>query len=88
VPIDVVTPHDPSPSQDVVTGDRQRLEAVLSAIQRLPDGEREALVLATEKDLPYERIAAILGCSTVAVKVRVHRARVKLRSIPDTKELP
>jgi RNA polymerase sigma-70 factor (ECF subfamily) len=87
VPIDAVTPQpDPSPTQDVVTGDRQRLETVLSAIQQLPDGEREALVLAIQKDVPYERIAAILGCSIVAVKVRVHRARARLRSILDTKE--
>jgi RNA polymerase sigma-70 factor (ECF subfamily) len=89
VSIDVVAPRpDPSPAQDVVAGDRQQLEAALSAIQRLPDGEREALVLAIQKDLPYERIAAILGCSVVAVKVRVHRARARLRSILNEKELP
>jgi RNA polymerase sigma-70 factor (ECF subfamily) len=58
-----------------------RLEEALEAMQRLPEGEREALVLAVISELPYERIAALLGCSVPAVKVRVHRARVRLRAI-------
>jgi len=43
-------------------------------------------VLAAERELSYEQIAAIVGCSTAAVKVRVHRARVKLRTLIDSRE--
>ncbi len=74
-------PVDSAAAPDVAAGDRLRLEAVLGAIQRLPPPEREALVLATGHELSYFRIAAVLGCSVPAVKVRVYRARVRLRSI-------
>ncbi len=60
---------------------RLRLDRVLAAMQLLPQGEREALVLAADGDLPYAEIAAILDCSVSAVKVRVHRARARLKAI-------
>jgi RNA polymerase sigma-70 factor, ECF subfamily len=68
---------------DAATEERQRLGRALHAVQRLPEGEREALVLAIDGELSYARIAAILGCSVPAVKVRVHRARARLRSVLD-----
>jgi RNA polymerase sigma-70 factor, ECF subfamily len=68
---------------DAAAEEQQRLGRVVEAVQRLPEGEREALVLAVQGDLSYERIAAILGCSVAAVKVRVHRARARLRSVLD-----
>ena len=72
---------DPAAKPDVTAEGRLRLEAVLSAIQRLPDRDREALVLAVDRDLSYVRVAAILGCSVPAIKVRVHRARVRLKAL-------
>ena len=83
---DAPEPVDPAPPPDVAASDRQTFVAVLRAIQRLPDSQREALVLATDPDLTYEQIAAIVGCSVTAVKVRVHRARLKLRSEFETQE--
>jgi RNA polymerase sigma-70 factor, ECF subfamily len=80
--------HDPAPRQDVLTDDRRRLQHVVAAIQQLPDTEREALVLAAGHELSYDRIAAILGCSTAAVKVRVHRGRIRLKALLDRKEHP
>jgi RNA polymerase sigma-70 factor, ECF subfamily len=71
---------DPAPSPDRAAEDRQMLTAVLKAIQRLPAPQREALVLSLDDDLRYEQISAILGCSVAAVKVRIHRARLQLRS--------
>jgi RNA polymerase sigma-70 factor, ECF subfamily len=72
---------DQRATPEVVAEGRSRLDAVLRAMQELPDGERAALVLAVDSDLSYERIAVILGCSIPAVKVRVHRARARLRAI-------
>lgn len=74
---------DPAMRPDAAAEGRLRMGQVLDAVQLLPQGEREALVLAVDRELSYERIAAILGCSVPAVKVRVHRARARLRSILD-----
>jgi RNA polymerase sigma-70 factor (ECF subfamily) len=79
-------PADPAPGQDQTAAGRQTLSSVLRAIQRLPERQREALVLAVDQDLRYEQIAAILGCSVAAVKVRIHRARLQLRSELEAEE--
>jgi len=70
---------DPATSADRAAEQRQYLAFALKAIQKLPDLERDALALALDDDLRYEQIAAILGCSVAAVKVRFHRARMHLR---------
>ena len=71
---------DPAPSPDRAVQDRETFSTVLKAIQGLPEIQREALVLSMNEDLRYDQIAAILGCSVAAVKVRIHRARLQLRS--------
>ena len=65
---------------DRAVENQQTFSAVLKAIQRLPELQREALVLSMDEDLSYDQIAAILGCSLAAVKVRIHRARLHLKS--------
>lgn len=72
---------DPTPKQDESALDKLRLGDVVRAIGKLPQHEREALVLAIDHELPYERVAAILRCSVPTVKVRVHRARARLKAI-------
>jgi RNA polymerase sigma-70 factor (ECF subfamily) len=76
---DVPEPSDCGPSPARTAEDRQTLTAVLGAIQRLPEQQREALVLSLEQGLRYDQIGAILGCSQAAVKVRIHRARLQLK---------
>jgi RNA polymerase sigma-70 factor (ECF subfamily) len=83
---DAPEPVDPAPAPDIAAADRQTFVAVLRAIQQLPEAQREALVLATDPDLTYEQIAVIVGCSVAAVKVRVHRARLKLKSEVEAQE--
>jgi len=58
--------------------ERARIAAALEAIGTLPEGERSAFLLRVDHELSYEEIAAALGISVVAAKVRVHRARVRL----------
>ena len=55
---------------------RERLEAALS---ELPARLRAVVVLRDVYDLPHEAIAAELGISVSAAKVRLHRARRRLR---------
>ena len=70
---DELTPH--TRLEDEQT--RRRLERALASLS--PD-RREALALARFAELPYEEIGAIVGATTGAVKVRVHRALNDLRS--------
>ena len=53
-------------------------QAVLAALARLPEIDRAALLMRADEGLPYEEIAAALGISTTAAKVKVHRSRLKL----------
>ena len=56
--------------------DRQRLT---EALESLPADMRAVVVLRDVYDLPHEAIAAELGITEGAAKVRLHRARRKLR---------
>jgi RNA polymerase sigma-70 factor, ECF subfamily len=49
------------------------------ALRQLPPKLRHVVVLRDIYDLPHEAIAAELGISETAAKVRLHRARKKLR---------
>lgn len=54
-------------------------ERLAEALRRLPPRLRAVVVLRDIYDLPHESIAAELGISESAAKVRLHRARKKLR---------
>jgi RNA polymerase sigma-70 factor, ECF subfamily len=54
-------------------------DRVSDALHDLPPGLRAVIVLRDVYDLPHEAIAAELGISEAAAKVRLHRARKKLR---------
>jgi RNA polymerase sigma factor (sigma-70 family) len=53
------------------------LAAVFSS---LPAGDREVLALEAWEELDAAEIAAVLGCSRNAVRIRLHRARRRLRA--------
>lgn len=54
------------------------VSAVESALRRLPDEHREALILVGGAGLTYEEAAEVCGCALGTIKSRVNRARVKL----------
>ena len=54
-------------------------ERLSEALELLPPKLRQVIVLRDIYDLPHEAIAAELGISETAAKVRLHRARKKLR---------
>jgi RNA polymerase sigma-70 factor (ECF subfamily) len=66
---------DPEQRIDVAA-ERQRLT---DALEALPPDMRAVVVLRDVYDLPHEAIAAELGITEGAAKVRLHRARKKLR---------
>jgi DNA-directed RNA polymerase specialized sigma24 family protein len=49
--------------------------AVAAAFGRLPPADRELLALVAWEGLDRAEIAAVLGCSRNAVRIRLHRAR-------------
>ena len=54
-------------------------DRVTSALAELPPRLRAVVVLRDVYDLPHEAIASELGITEAAAKVRLHRARRKLR---------
>jgi RNA polymerase sigma-70 factor (ECF subfamily) len=61
------------------TDSRLQLTLVLDALATLRQQDRELLLMLALEDLTLEEIAAILGISEAAAKVRVSRARRRLR---------
>jgi RNA polymerase sigma-70 factor (ECF subfamily) len=72
---------DPRPEHDpelrAAAGDE--LDRVAAALGDLPPRLRAVIVLRDVYDLPHEAIAAELGITEAAAKVRLHRARRRLR---------
>jgi RNA polymerase sigma-70 factor (ECF subfamily) len=62
--------------------------AFLAALMELPEQQREALLLVAWDGLSQHEAATVLGCSTSALAVRVHRARKRLRAAIGDTALP
>lgn len=77
----------PAPQRDpaVQLDDQARLAAVVRALRVMPEGERAALLLRVDHELPYEDIARVLGATMGACRVRVHRARLHLAGALESK---
>ncbi|MES2298685.1 MAG: sigma-70 family RNA polymerase sigma factor [Pseudomonadota bacterium] len=60
---------------------KQQSQRLQAALHRLPLSDRSALALAYVQDMDLAAVARIEGCSTAAIKTRLHRAREKLKSI-------
>jgi RNA polymerase sigma-70 factor (ECF subfamily) len=72
---------DPAPGPDAVVGGRLDLATVLKGLQSLAEIDRAALLLSVQDGMSHQEIAATLDLSVAAVKVRIHRARIKLKRI-------
>ena len=57
---------------------------VADAIEALPDGEREALLLFAWEDLSYQSVAEALELPIGTVRSRLNRARAQLRELLDS----
>jgi RNA polymerase sigma-70 factor (ECF subfamily) len=62
-------------------------ELVRECIALLPDTYRTVLLLRDIEELDTEEAAAVLGITTTAVKVRLHRARQALRTLVERRLL-
>ncbi len=71
--------------QDPGTDDPDRRKEMVALLYRmldqLPDQQRLALVLRDIEDVPYSRMAETLECSEQAARLKVFRARSRLKSL-------
>ena len=66
-------------SPDASLLDAELNDAILAAIDALPETQRMAIVLRRYEEMPYEEIGEVLGLSVPAVKSVLFRARAELR---------
>ena len=72
VPLDTLTPED----EALRTEEK---DIVHAALAKLKDSHKEILVLRELRELSYEEISEILGCTLGRVKSRLHEARKALK---------
>jgi RNA polymerase sigma-70 factor, ECF subfamily len=72
---------DRDPEWRAAAGDQRAV--VTAALNRLPTRLRQVIVLRDIYDLPHSAIASELGISEAAAKVRLHRARRRLKESLD-----
>jgi len=76
-PIDE-TVLDSQPGPHEIIESRSELETTLKALQQLPEVDRTVLIMRAQSGLSYEEIAQLTRLSLSAVKVKIHRARLKI----------
>jgi len=81
-------PIDPLPGPLAEASGRLELRAVLRALQFLPPTDRAALLMKAQEGLSHEEIARALRLSVSAVRVKIHRARLRLDAIRLRDTLP
>jgi RNA polymerase sigma factor (sigma-70 family) len=64
---------------EAVDEERELLGIVQDAVELLPPGQRDVVLMHYIEDLSCEEIARLLGTTPGAVRVRLHRARSQLR---------
>lgn len=73
-PLDPAVSYEPEPAGDA---------GLAGAFAQLSDDDREVLRLVAWEGLSPGEAAAALGCSAVAARVRLHRAKARLRAALD-----
>jgi RNA polymerase sigma-70 factor (ECF subfamily) len=64
---------------DQAVAEARQMKSVLREIEKLPKGERHALLLSAIEELETSEIAKVLGRSESAVRALLFRARTRLR---------
>jgi RNA polymerase sigma-70 factor, ECF subfamily len=69
---------DANPGLQEIVESRFELDRAMQAVQSLPEVDRAAFLMRVQHELPYDEIARILRLPLTTVKVKIHRARLKL----------
>jgi RNA polymerase sigma factor (sigma-70 family) len=80
VPVEAAIPDH---ADDVAArvDDQRRMASLLSAVNRLPRNEREALSLCVWSGVSYSDAAAVLGITEGSVRARVSKAKSRLTKL-------
>jgi RNA polymerase sigma-70 factor (ECF subfamily) len=73
------SPACPGPDPHQQSASREKLDAVQTAIAKLPRDQREVLILSVYQGQSHEEIAAITNSTVKAVELRLYRARKALK---------
>lgn len=78
-----LTPHhaDPQPAPEQQVESRLKISLAMNAIQSLPEVDRAAFLLRVQHELSYEEISRTLQLPLTTIKVKIHRARLKLGAL-------
>jgi RNA polymerase sigma-70 factor, ECF subfamily len=68
----------PAVAQD---DNREMHELLHKLLDQIPEQQKAALVLRDLEDVPYEKMADILKCTEQAARLKVFRARARLRDL-------
>ncbi len=74
-------PTESAADQEEIYIAKEQSDKVLAAMARLGEEERDVLALVVSSGLGYQEIADIRKCSVANIKVKVHRARQKLKTL-------
>lgn len=75
----LVPASETAPSVDQQFSRTQTAKCIRTAVRRLPDNYRSVIVLSELEGLKNREIAEVLGLTLDTVKVRLHRARARLK---------
>lgn len=76
-------PDDTAPRLDQVIEQKEMSACVQQYLDGLSDSYRAAILLHDVEGLSNPEIAEMLGCSLATVKIRLHRARTRLKAALD-----
>lgn len=71
---------DPAPRLDRLLEQKEMSACVQEYLDSLSDSYRAVILLHDVQELSNPQIAEMLGCSVATVKIRLHRARARLRA--------
>lgn len=77
---------DPAPLAEALNEQRSEINQLRRNLQQLPETDRTILILRSVEGLSHQEIANMLGITVNLVKVKIHRARIKLASLSEIKE--
>ena len=80
-------PADPEPGTEEKVISKDQHQQLRECIARLPEDQREALVMTQLEGISYEEAATRLGVSEGTVKSRVNRAKTRLKEWLTEREL-
>jgi RNA polymerase sigma-70 factor, ECF subfamily len=59
--------------------EEERAEALWAAVRRLPDKQREAVLLVYGEGLGHQAASEVMGCAEATVSWHIHEAKKRLR---------